>query len=70
MEIAESQITMQDGSTLSLGDPEVSAKLPITTALLERLTASDDLYEAVSALTTAVLLLEARGVEFDDDDAS
>ena len=67
-------ITLANGRAIRSDSLEFRERLPITAELLDRvlLAESSDnpggaVWEAISALMTAVLTMEARGVEFDDD---
>jgi len=43
-------------------------KLPITAELIATIQRDDDLQTVLSAITTAIMKLESKGVEFPDDD--
>jgi hypothetical protein len=45
---------------------ELREKLPISSELIDRINRNDDVSEILSALASAIMLLEARGVEFED----
>ncbi len=68
-------ITLQNGRAIRSDSIEFRERLPITAELLDRvmLAESSDnpggaIWEAIGALITAVLAIEARGVQFDDED--
>lgn len=66
----ETAITLQNGRTVSSDSVEFRSKLPVSADMLDRMALADDsiegAFELISAVANAVVLLEARGVQFDD----
>ncbi len=68
------EIVLSSGRVIDTSSIEFRERLPVSADLLDQLalaTSSDNpggaFWEAISALTRAVLALEARGVEFPDN---
>lgn len=66
MDLATFDVTLEDGRKLSVDSPAFAERLPITKGVVDRLRSTDDLHEALGAVVTAILQLEARGVDFED----
>lgn len=56
-----------DGRTEPLSSDELKAKLPISWEMLDAMDRNDDLRGILSAISRAVVRLEARGVDFNKD---
>lgn len=58
--------TLTNGREIAYADAEFKEKLPITSQMIDAIERDDDLATCISAMATAILRLEARGVEFDE----
>lgn len=65
MEIHLPNVTLSDGSALTIDDPRFGATLPITKKLIDNFGRTNDLQELIAALVTAVVALEARGTSLE-----
>ena len=66
----DAQIALANGRPIRSDSLEFREHLPISAGMLDRIALADDsllgAFEVISAVANAVVLIEARGVQFDD----